>query len=211
LSFYSVLKKGHLVETGRTELVAQFIGQTALKTLEVAGEALDGVLFIDEAYTLAPASPNDFGGESIATLIQFMENNRGRIAGIAAGYTQEMNDFISQNPGLRSRFANFIEFHPYTADEMLSIFKGLTSSMELHLSDEVADALLSRFQAVDYTNELGNGRYARELFSQMCGALNARAYRDQTLDLDSLSSFSVADIPEPENKFLNSRSIGFGR
>ena len=204
-----LLKKGHLVETGRAELVGQFIGQTALKTLEVAAEALDGVLFIDEAYTLAPASPNDYGGEAIATLIQFMENNRGRIAVIAAGYTQEMTEFISQNPGLRSRFANFIEFHPYTPEEMLSIFRGLSVSMELMLADEVADALLARFQAVDYANELGNGRYARELFAQMCSALNARAYREQTLDLDSLSSFSVADIPERENKFLNSRSIGF--
>lgn len=209
-----LLSKGHLVETARSDLVAPYIGQTAGMTNKVAQSALDGVLFIDEAYSLSSSpSDDDFGKEAITELVQFMENNRGRIAIIAAGYEREMGTFINTNPGLRSRFSNFVNFEPYKPDEMLGIFKSLSSEAGIAVSEDVVENLRTRFQEVDYTGDLGNARYVRELFLQMCSRMNSRAYEDGVIEAHELESFLVADIPEVETKHLrkvvSGKTIGF--
>ena len=118
-----VLKKGQLVETDRSGLVAEYVGQTAVKTNKVIDSALDGVLFIDEAYSLAPSAPADFGSEAISTLLKRMEDDRDRLVVILAGYGDEMQTFIDSNPGLQSRFNRYIHFDDYSAEELMAIFE----------------------------------------------------------------------------------------
>jgi stage V sporulation protein K len=132
-----MLKRGHLIEADRSTLVAGYTGQTAIKTLGVCRRALDGVLFIDEAYALAPKSGGDtFGQEAINTLLKFMEDNRGRIAVVAAGYSSEMRHFLASNPGLSGRFTRQIEFPPYSEDELLTIFSTLIRDAKFNLPEE---------------------------------------------------------------------------
>lgn len=117
-----ILKKGHLVETDRAGLVAEYVGQTAPKTNAKIDESLDGVLFIDEAYTLV-GGQNDYGSEAIATLLKRMEDDRDRLVVILAGYTNEIKEFIDSNPGLQSRFNRYIQFDDYSTEELTEIFK----------------------------------------------------------------------------------------
>ena len=121
-----LLSKGHLVEVDRAEMVAGYVGQTALKTDAVVNEALGGVLFVDEAYSLAPEDAGqDFGHEAIETLLKLMEDHREDLVVVAAGYRDRMHSFIESNPGLRSRFTRFIDFPDYVPEELIKIFLGL--------------------------------------------------------------------------------------
>jgi hypothetical protein len=128
-----VLRRGHLVEFDRSGLVAGYVGQTAIKTADVVGRSLDGVLFIDEAYSLVEKGGQDFGHEAIETLLKGMEDNRDRLVVIAAGYTERMESFVDSNPGLKSRFSRVIEFPDYTAEEMLLIADGMAREHNLRL------------------------------------------------------------------------------
>jgi stage V sporulation protein K len=132
-----LLKHGHVVEADRSTLVAGYVGQTAIKTLEVCKKALDGVLLIDEAHALAPQSggSDGFGQEAINTLLKFMEDHRGRIAVVAAGYRSEMRRFLASNPGLSGRFSRQIEFPPYSQDELLEIFANLMTDSKFILPE----------------------------------------------------------------------------
>src|SRR5450631_3765033 len=132
-----VLRKGHVVETDRAGLVAGYLGQTAIKTLEKYREALDGILFIDEAYSLAASAGGnaDFGKEAIDTLLRFMVDNRDRIVVIVAGYRNEMRRFIDSNPGLGSRFSKTVEFPSYDANELCEIFRRMTARQQFGLPD----------------------------------------------------------------------------
>ena len=163
-----ILEKGHLVETDRSGLVAKYVGQTAAKTNEVIDSALGGVLFIDEAYTLAAGGDKDYGQEAIATLLKRMEDDRDRLIVIVAGYPGEMKKFMDANPGLRSRFTRTIEFPDYTAPELADIFRMYARKSHYVLSPEM-DANLRAAMAFLTRNRdrnFGNGRFVRNLFER---------------------------------------------
>jgi SpoVK/Ycf46/Vps4 family AAA+-type ATPase len=170
-----LLRRGHLVETDRAGLVGQWVGSTALKTDRVVRRALDGVLFIDEAYALATGfDRQDFGPEAIETLLKRMEDYRERLIVIVAGYPRLMERFLSSNPGLRSRFAREIVFPDYTSDELVAITHRFGEEHEYRLAPGADVALRRVFDAQRRHEGFGNARFARTLFEQ---ALNAHALR----------------------------------
>lgn len=183
-----ILSKGHLIEASRSDLVAGYVGQTAIKTNKIINDALDGVLFIDEAYTLSNGSDNDFGQEAIDTLLKRMEDDRDRLVVIVAGYTEEIKAFINSNPGLSSRFNRYIEFPDYIADELFEIYKRLISKYRYVLDAEAEIVLKQRiFEAVQYKDKFfGNGRFVRNLFEK---SIERQANR-----LASESNLAEADI-----------------
>lgn len=165
-----ILKNGHVIEVDRSGLVGQFIGETAQKTDKVISEAIGGLLFIDEAYTLKkPGSQQDFGQEAIDTLLKRMEDKSGEFVVIAAGYPDEMNDFINSNPGLKSRFSHSFVFEDYTPDEMVEIFKQIAAEEEYIIEDDAVEALKKEFTN-HYRlrdNSFGNARLVRNYFNDL--------------------------------------------
>ncbi len=164
-----VLKKGHLVEVDRSELVAGYLGQTAIKTEEIINRALDGVLFIDEAYSLTSSSSDSYGEEAINVLLKRMEDDRDRLVVIVAGYTGEMHAFIDSNPGLQSRFNRYIEFEDYKSEELAKIFVSLANKNEYQIDDLAKEKLTSHFESItaNKAEDFGNGRYVRNLFEKI--------------------------------------------
>ena len=192
-----VLQKGHLVETDRSGLVAEYIGQTAVKTNEIIDRALDGVLFIDEAYTLATGEKNDFGNEAIATLLKRMEDERERLVVILAGYTGDMKQFIASNPGLQSRFSRYIEFPDYSADELYQIFALNMKKYDYRITDDAKEMLALYLQetvAKKDTN-FGNGRFVRNLFERTLECQADRLAPESNLTSDRLSLITQQDLP----------------
>ena len=191
------LEKGHLVETDRAGLVAGYVGQTALKTKERIAAALDGILFIDEAYALAGRSggqTDSFGLEAVDTLLKEMEDNRDRIVVIVAGYPKQMEQFIASNPGLPSRFTKTIIFSSYDADQLAAITHSLARRDGLRI-DPAADEMMNRYfaQAATHPN-FGNGRTARTLLERAREAQAVRVaphLKNRTVDLEELT---VVDI-----------------
>ena len=162
-----VVPVGHLVETNRAGLVAEYLGQTAAKTERVCESALGGVLFIDEAYALTPESPRDYGGEAIATLIQFMENHRDEMAVIVAGYPDEMQTFLNANPGLSSRFDITVPFPDYSNEELEEIFLALVHSNDYDLTSEAHERLSDFVASMSRGHGFGNAREMRKLFQHV--------------------------------------------
>jgi hypothetical protein len=181
-----VVEKGHLVETDRAGLVAGFVGQTALKVKEVFDTALGGVLLIDEAYALARGGDNDFGQEATDTLVKLIEDHREDVAVIAAGYPDEMHEFIESNPGLRSRFPKTIHFPDYTTDELVAIFESQCKKASYTVGKDAGAAARSVFDGQPRDKGFGNGRVARNLFE------SAMAHQANRLVL----------IPKPTNEQL---------
>ena len=164
-----ILKKGHTVETDRSGLVAEYVGQTAVKTNAIVDSALNGVLFIDEAYALVPEnSQNDYGQEAISTLLKRMEDDRDKLVVIIAGYTNEMKRFIDSNPGLQSRFNRYIDFPDYSAKELISIFRMYAKKNQYTISEKGTEALKERMNyAVEHKDRnFGNARYTRNVFEK---------------------------------------------
>jgi stage V sporulation protein K len=168
------LSKGHLVETDRSGLVAAYIGQTAIKTREACQQALGGVLFIDEAYTLV-GKDQDFGQEAIDTLLKFMEDNRDDLVVVVAGYPDKMSGFLNSNPGIRSRFTRFMNFQDYSPAELSSIFAGFCKDGGFALSEGASVKAKGIFeeQFLQRDETFGNARFARNLFEQ-CLVRHAR-------------------------------------
>ena len=160
-----VVSKGQLVEADRSQLVAGYVGQTAMKT-RAGGRAgrSGGLLLIDEAYALARGGENDFGREAIDTLVKLMEDHRDDLAVIAAGYTDEMATFIGSNPGLRSRFTRTIEFPDYTDDELVEIFVRLGETNRYQPTEDAVARLREILAAAPRDVGFGNARFVRNLF-----------------------------------------------
>ena len=191
-----VLKKGQLIETDRSGLVAEYIGQTAVKTNKIIDSALDGVLFIDEAYTLAQGGSQDYGHEAIATLLKRMEDNRDRLIVILAGYGPEMKTFIESNPGLRSRFNRYINFPDYTPNELLEIFLKYLSKQQYVLS-ESALTQTANFLTKEVgkgKNDFGNARFVRNLFEKAITQQANRLANIESCDKDMLKRIEEEDI-----------------
>ncbi len=168
------LSKGHMVETDRSGMVAGFVGQTALKTREVCDKAIGGVLFIDEAYTLA-GKENDYGQEAVDTLLKIMEDNRDNLVVVVAGYPDKMGELLNSNPGIRSRFTRFMNFADYTPPQLSEIFVHFCREGGFDLSPDAATKALGIFeeQYIQRDKTFGNARFARNLFEQ-CLVRHAR-------------------------------------
>ena len=171
-----LLKRGHLVEVDRAGLVGEYVGMTAVKTERAIRRALDGVLFIDEAYALArPAQRGvDFGQEAIEILLKRMEDHRHRLIVIVAGYPRLMHEFLDSNPGLRSRFARELTFPDYSTEELVAITERFAEQNEYLVTEPAAAELRRIFDRAVRGEGFGNARYARTIFEQ---ALNAQALR----------------------------------
>ena len=159
-----VVEKGHLVETDRSQLVAGFVGQTAIQVRKVVEGALGGVLLVDEAYALARGDQRDFGQEAIDTLVKLIEDHRDEVVVIAAGYPDEMATFVDSNPGLRSRFPKTIAFPDYSNEDLAAIFATMATKSAYACAPEVHEHLLRWFAAQPRDKGFGNARLARNLF-----------------------------------------------
>ena len=193
-----LLQKGHVIECQRQDLVGEYIGHTAPKVRRKCDAAMDGVLFIDEAYSLMqPNSDKDFGSEAIAALVAEMENRRDRLVVIVAGHTQEMKAFLDANPGLRSRFWRTLHFEDYTAGELLEIFERFAIDGDYRLDAQARSVLLGRFEKslAGRTRTFGNARHARNLFEQALEKHAARVGRLADPDCAALQTITAFDLP----------------
>ena len=195
-----VLKRGHVVETARQDLVGEYLGQTAVKTAEVFNTALGGVLFIDEAYTLDPPNHGesmDYGREAIDTLLKLMEDHRSEVAVIVAGYPAEMERFLESNPGLRSRFGSTIHFDDYSDDDLVAVFSAFCASEGFSCSPTVLSELHQLFARQNRTATFGNARFARQVF-ELAKKRQADRLADlgETLTDTQLQELTAEDIPE---------------
>ena len=204
-----VLKKGHTVETDRAGLCGQYVGQTGPKTDSVIAKALDGVLFIDEAYSLVPegGSGNDYGQEAISTILKRMEDYRDRLVVIVAGYKGEMQRFIDSNPGLQSRFNRYIDFPDYTGGELTDIFKMYMKKNQYTMSKETEAWLKERFDyAVAHKDRnFGNARYARNVFEKSIQAQANRLAGESNLSEEKLTELTIEDL---KGGFASRANIG---
>ena len=197
-----IAKCGQLVETDRSGLVGRYAGETAVKTNAKVDEAIGGILFVDEAYQLASSDSDDYGKEAIATLLKRMEDDRDKLIVIAAGYTDEMRDFLDANSGLRSRFSKTIEFSDYTAKELAAIFRSMAKKNEFVLAadlEEGLDAAMAKLTA-KRDRTFGNARFVRQLFEDATGRQANRLAESGNLDADALKTLALADLGLGERK-----------
>ncbi|MFF2754043.1 AAA family ATPase [Psychrobacillus sp. NPDC058041] len=189
-----LISSNKLIETDRADLVAGYVGQTAIKTKEVVMSAMDGVLFIDEAYSLAQGGNNDFGKEAIDTLLKLMDDHRDKIVVIIAGYSEEMDHFLSINPGLKSRFPNIIEFKDYNTEQLMQISKQFFNGRGYVLDEAAKNKLHQILQGAGTEAHFGNGRYVRNIYER---AVNNQAIRlsiDNHLTREELMTITDTDI-----------------
>ncbi|MGL5944180.1 MAG: AAA family ATPase [Waterburya sp.] len=192
-----ILKKGHCIETDRSGMVAEYVGHTALKVDKLIESALDGVLFIDEAYTLKPENAGrDFGQEAIDTLLKRMEDYRDRLVVIVAGYSEEMSRFIESNPGLQSRFTRYFTFADYQPDELLDIFLKICDSHHYQLDIAAKKILLAKFNKLyaQRDKNFGNGRLVRNLFEKIIEKQATRLTKISNLNQKTITTIMAEDI-----------------
>jgi len=191
-----VLKKGHIVEVTRADLVAEFVGGTAVKTNKVIDRALDGILFIDEAYSLAEGGDNDFGKEAINILVDRMEKERDRLAVFLAGYTDRMETFLKSNPGLSSRVPRKFYFKDYTGAELLQIFEMQLEKNQYAMDDECLKKMELYFNYLYDTRDehFGNGRVVRNTLEKLIKAQSDRLAEEENVTYEMLKTITIEDI-----------------
>lgn len=192
-----ILKKGHLVETDRSGLIGQYVGQTAPRVNALCDSALNGVLFIDEAYAITQNKlGGDYGDEAVATLLKRMEDDRDRLVVIVAGYTNEMKNFIESNPGLKSRFNKYINFPDYTPTELYDIFRLYLRKNEYTITKEAAAFLKNQLDYVvkNKDRNFGNARYVRNLFEKTIQCQANRLSEMKNVTEDQLVEITLEDI-----------------
>ena len=197
LAELGILGQGHLVEAARADLVGQYVGSTAIKTTELVTRALGGVLFVDEAYTLAAGSGGsgpDFGQEAIDALMKMMEDHRDELVVIVAGYSDLMERFLAANPGLASRFTRTVEFPNYAVDELVTITTNLCRKHYYELTDDAVAALTGYFERVPKGETFGNGRVARKLFEAMVNNQASRLAAERPAKGSELSRLTEVDL-----------------
>jgi len=190
-----VLPKGQMVEVDRSQLVAGYVGQTAIKTKKVIEQAMGGVLFIDEAYALADNQEGGFGAEAIETILKAMEDHRDELVVIVAGYTELMHKFIDSNPGLSSRFNKYFEFKDYTGDELLGIFKSFCKKNGYQIEPETETMLKEKFTKMyeERDENFGNARMVRNVFEKAIGV-----QADRLADLEEVSDEQLQIITKED-------------
>jgi AAA lid domain/ATPase family associated with various cellular activities (AAA) len=192
-----LLRRGQVVECDRSRLVAEYVGQTAVRTNAVIDSALDGILFIDEAYSLTGRGAEDFGGEAIETLLKRMEDDRDRLVVIVAGYNEPMKQFIASNPGLESRFTNYLNFPDYAPEELLEIFHRMAAQSGLVCAPETEKkvlAICANLHAVRNA-QFGNAREMRNLFEAAVRNQSTRLVGSGQMDRDALTTLLPEDLP----------------
>ena len=200
-----VVSRGQLVEADRAKLVAGYAGQTAIKTNQLVDQALGGVLFIDEAYTLKSSDGDTFGAEAIDTLLKRLEDDRGKFICIVAGYTDQMHDFIDTNPGLKSRFTQTIHFDDYTPDELTEIFLHLAQDKNFTIDDDTRAAIHRQFEQLYLRRDknFGNAREARRIFNEAVERQSQRLVKlmnDPGFQEKDMYSLTKDDLPMAQSE-----------
>ncbi|RKD34768.1 stage V sporulation protein K [Thermohalobacter berrensis] len=189
-----VLEKGHLVEIERADLVGEYIGHTALKVKRQVKKALGGILFIDEAYSLARGGEKDFGKEAIDALVKSMEDNKDKLILILAGYEKEMDIFLRTNPGLKSRFPIHIDFKDYTIEELIEIAKIMAKSREYKLSNKAIKKLETILKNKNYEYNSGNARLVRNIIEKAIRKQAVRLQKRKYVTREDLLLLRAEDI-----------------
>jgi SpoVK/Ycf46/Vps4 family AAA+-type ATPase len=204
-----LLSSGHLVEVTRADLVAEFVGQTAPRVRGVVERALGGVLFLDEAYALSAAGGDrrDFGHEAISELLRLMEEHRGDLVVIVAGYDAEMEDFLKANPGLRGRFPKVLRFPDYSDDELVTIFEVMAADAGFMLAEGVVDTLRGLVAAHRRDASFGNARLVRNLLEAAISRQALRITSGGDVDTAEVRLLRPADLPDAPPR---ESSVGFG-
>ncbi len=200
-----IVSRGQLVEADRAKLVAGYSGQTAIKTNQLVDEAIGGVLFIDEAYTLKSNDSDSFGAEAIDTLLKRLEDDRGKFICIVAGYTDQMHDFIDTNPGLKSRFTQTIHFDDYTPDELTQIFLNLAAGKKFTVDENTKAAIHRQFEQLYLRRDknFGNAREARRIFNEAVEKQSQRLVtlmNDPNFKEEDMYRLTTADLPMAQNE-----------
>ncbi len=200
-----IVAKGQLVEADRSKLVAGFSGQTAIKTNQLVDQAMGGVLFIDEAYTLKSGDGDTFGSEAIDTLLKRLEDDRGKFICIVAGYTDQMHDFIDSNPGLKSRFTQTIHFDDYTPDELTEIFLNMAKGKNFNVDEETRAAIHRQFEQLYLRRDknFGNAREARRVFDEAVERQSQRLVKlmnDPGFQESDMFSLTTDDLPMAQSE-----------
>lgn len=199
LNDIGILSKGHLVEVERADLVGEYIGHTAQKTRDMIKKSLGGVMFVDEAYSLAQGGEKDFGKEAIASIVKAMEDYRDNLVVVLAGYSSEMDRFIRSNPGLRSRFPFQIDFKDYNSEELFQIALQMYKERDYELTGKCRWKLKNHLQefAQDHHPYSGNARYVRNLVEKSIRLQALRIIDKKFLTRKDLITIEDIDLPDP--------------
>jgi SpoVK/Ycf46/Vps4 family AAA+-type ATPase len=194
LGTLGVVSSGHLVEVERSQLVGSYVGQTAPKVRERVEEALGGILFIDEAYSLTSRGEGDFGREAVDTLVKLMEDHREDLVVVVAGYPVPMAEFLDSNPGIGSRFRRTLHFDDFSEDELIAIFVKICTDGGYELTPEAESQLRTRLVATDRGPGFGNARLIRNWYEDALARQASRLVKSGETDIEALSSLTESDV-----------------